>query len=124
MALLLPPVIRPYWSVLLKEKASAPAHRDWEFSSDPFAAQKEVENRQKKRQDVQTANGNASGAQVAGRYDESVQGNGRMAENGGGSGPKRGWANVPEVKMTVSQRELAEDVIRKVGHLVAKYGIA
>jgi hypothetical protein len=55
MAMTLPPTIRPYWSELLAEKGSAPAHREWEWNADPFAAKKEVEDRQAKKADKERA---------------------------------------------------------------------
>lgn len=106
MAMLLPPTIRPYWSVLTKEKAQAPAHRDWEYSSNPFDARKEVENRQHKREEKQ---------QQQQQVQATIAAGGELDHRARETRIKRGWENVPEVKMTQSQRELVEDVIRRVG---------
>lgn len=108
MAMLLPPAIRPYWSVLTKEKAQAPSHRDWEYSSNPFDARKEVDNRQQKREEKQQVQASIA----AGETDSRA----RTTE----AKVKRGWENVPEVKMTQSQRELVEDVIRRVSEMAAR----
>lgn len=124
MAMLLPPVIRPYWTTLSIEKQKAPPHRDWEWAEDPFAARKEVDSRQQQRKVQQQrqvefkqtfktnggGNGGDDGAvrftpRDAGREDD---GRGRSSKMGGG------WSGVPEVKMTVAQREIVEGVIRKV----------
>jgi ATP-dependent RNA helicase DHX57 len=104
--MVLPPSIRPYWSTLLAEKAAAPAHRDWEWNPDPFAAKKEVETRQEKRREKESKM----------ERDETVQGRvavGSGLTNGHGGG-ERGWKNVPEVKMTQTQREVVEEIIRRV----------
>ena len=103
--MVLPPSIRPYWSTLLAEKAAAPAHREWEWNPDPFAAKKQVEERQAKRKEKLEKIDK----------DETVQGR-KEAGNGmaQASGGERGWKNVPEVKMTQTQREVVEEIIRRV----------
>lgn len=103
--MVLPPSIRPYWSTLLAEKAAAPGHRDWEWNPDPFAAKKEVEARQEKRREKVEKM----------ERDETVQGR-KETGNGivQGHGGERGWKNVPEVKMTQTQREVVEEIIRRV----------
>lgn len=108
LSMVLPPSIRPYWSTLLAEKAAAPAHRSWEWSPDPFTAKKEVEARQEKRRERE--------AKVD-QYDDTVAGkvvNGAERTHG-----ERGWKNVPEVKMTQTQREVVEEIIRRVRGVVA-----
>jgi ATP-dependent RNA helicase DHX57 len=105
LAMVLPPSVRPYWSTFLAEKAAAPAHRDWEWNPDPFAAKKEVETRQEKKREKENKM----------ERDETVQG--RVAVGSGitnGHGGERGWKNVPEVKMTQTQREVVEEIIRRV----------
>lgn len=103
----LPPSIRPYWTTLTAEKASAPPHRAWEWSADPFAAKKEVESRQEKRKEKEKAieegtNGSAGGS-----------GRATPAGNGGGGGG-RSWEGVPEVRMAPTMREHVEGTVRKV----------
>ena len=80
MAMTLPPVIRPYWSTLTAEKASAPAHRDWEWDDDPFKAKHEVEARQgkKKAKDEKASqNGNGNGEEAQNRRCGQFQGTDR-----------------------------------------------
>lgn len=123
MAMLLPPVIRPYWSDLLAEKAKAPAHRDWEWAEDPFAARKEVDSRQEKKKEQQVRqaefkHGLKSGTALDdGNAMFVAKGTQVKEDDGRGRGAKGGlgWSGVPEVKMTVPQREIVEAVIRKVG---------
>lgn len=96
--MVLPPAVRPFWSTLLAEKAAAPAHRSWEFSADPFAAKKEVEGRQEKRREKEAAR-------------EEAEKGGEVRNGASGA---REWGNVPEVKMTQTQREVVEEIIRRV----------
>lgn len=140
MGMILPPSIRPYWSHLLAEKHQSPPHRAWEYSSDPFAAKREVEKRQAVRvsgakQRALAAGGGAgdgkgggggAGAGAGGRdgWDDgfaagaAAAGNGNTRESaGGGGGGGRGWNHVPEVKMSQNQREVVEGVIRSVSLL-------
>jgi len=114
MALTLPPTIRPYWTTLLAEKASAPDHRDWEWAADPFAAKHEVEARQKKKADKDAAKVN-DGESGAG----SARGSGRStpAAQDGSRGGKQ-WEDAPEVRMAPALREMVEDTVKKVGNQV------
>lgn len=108
MAMTLPPSIRPYWSTLTAEKAAAPAHRAWEWSPDPFAAKKEVEERQNKRKekDEKTAAAGGSGTSTPAS---------RGTASGGASGPGgKSWDSAPEVRMAPGLREMVEGVVRKV----------
>lgn len=109
MAMTLPPSIRPYWTTLTAEKASAPPHRAWEWSADPFAAKKEVEGRQEKRKEKEKAieEGSAGGSGGG-----SGSGRATPATNGGGGG--RSWEGVPEVRMAPTLREHVEGTVRKV----------
>lgn len=89
------------------EKASAPDHRAWEWSSDPFAAKKEVDSRQEKRKEKEKAKEEGN--------DNHGGGGGRTNGNGGaGGGGGRGWEGVPEVRMAPSLREHVEGTVRKV----------
>lgn len=111
----LPPSIRPYWTTLTAEKASAPPHRAWEWSPDPFAAKKEVDNRQEKRKEKEKAieegaNGNGGGG-------SGGSGRATPASNVGGGG--RSWEGVPEVRMAPTLREHVEGTVRKVSTNIA-----
>lgn len=99
----LPPVIRPYWSQLQAEKAAAPEHRAWEYAADPFAARKEVDDRQARRKEKEKETVKDS--------DSSRPGSGTVTPMGG-----RGveWARAPEVKMSGSLREMVEGTVKKV----------
>jgi ATP-dependent RNA helicase DHX57 len=100
--MVLPPTVRPFWSTLLAEKAAAPAHRAWDFAADPFAAKKEVEQRQEKRKQNEVKR-------------EEAEKSGEVRNgNGNGNGGGREWGNVPEVRMTQTQREVVEEIIRRV----------
>ncbi|WWD09835.1 hypothetical protein V865_007963 [Kwoniella europaea PYCC6329] len=110
MAMTLPPSIRPYWSTLTAEKAAAPPHRSWEYDPDPFAAKKEVEDRQNKKKNKEAARE----AEVDGRS-AGPSGRGtpvaREANQGGGG---TAWDRAPEVKMASSLRETVEATVRKM----------
>lgn len=101
LALTLPPVIRPYWSELLADKAAAPGHREWEWREDPFAARKEVEERQKaaERKAEQKAEKKEDGE------------SGKSTPEGG---RKRQWDEAPEVRMAPALREMVEGAVKKV----------
>ncbi|WWC89843.1 uncharacterized protein L201_004771 [Kwoniella dendrophila CBS 6074] len=112
MSMTLPPSIRPYWSTLTAEKAASPAHQAWEYEPDPFAAKKEVEDRQNKKKDKEAAkeagniaNGNGTGT--------SGRGTPVSREVTGGAGGSA-WERAPEVKMASSLRETVEATVRKM----------
>lgn len=107
MAMILPPSIRPYWTTLTAEKASAPDHRAWEWHPDPFAAKKEVDSRQEKRKEKEKAKEEGGDATGGG------SGRGTPASNGTGGGG-RSWEGIPEVKMAPGLREHVEGTVRKV----------
>lgn len=111
----LPPSIRPYWSQLQADKASAPDHRAWEWSEDPFKAKKEVESRQERKKEKEAVrNGN-------GHHDASGSSGGRPpAVSDGGKGGVQ-WSRAPEVKMSGSLREMVEGTVRKVCPLPSQY---
>ena len=118
MAMTLPPSIRPYWSELTAEKATAPAHRAFEWYPDPFEAKKEVEERQTKKKAKDEAvkeaikNGSAGDASAGGA---SASNGGKNRNAGGQNAPGgREWADVPEVRMAPLLRESVEGVVRKV----------
>lgn len=106
MSMTLPPSIRPYWSELTIQKAAAPAHRAWEYNPDPFAAKKEVTDRQGKRKEKE-------------EKDKEVGSSGETGEAEGAKGSGgRGWDNAPEVKMAASLREMVEGTVRKVSNKI------
>ena len=108
----LPPSIRPYWSTLTAEKAAAPPHQAWQWNPDPFAAKKEVEDRQNKRKEKEEAKVTTNGDQSGSRSGTSTPrgGGGSAAVAPGG----REWEGVPEVRMAPGLRETVEGVVRKV----------
>nr|XP_019013814.1 ATP-dependent RNA helicase A [Kwoniella pini CBS 10737]OCF52595.1 ATP-dependent RNA helicase A [Kwoniella pini CBS 10737] len=110
MSMTLPPSIRPYWSTLTAEKAAAPAHQSWEYDSDPFAAKKEVEDRQTKKKDkeaVKEAQTQGTISNTTGRGTPVVK---EASQGGGGAA----WERAPEVKMASSLRETVEATVRKM----------
>jgi hypothetical protein len=107
MAMTLPPSIRPYWTTLTAEKANAPEHRAWEWNTDPFAAKKEVDNRQEKRKEKEKAKEEGEDGHGGGSS------RGASASNGTGGGG-RAWEGVPEVRMAPGLREHVEGTVRKV----------
>lgn len=116
MAMTLPPSLRPYWSQLLLEKKNAPEHRDWEWMEDPFEAKKIVDSRQSKKRE-QVERQAEFKRSIGGDFSVAPAQAGREVDHmrtGGGGGMGRGWTGVPEVKMTVAQREVVEGVVRKV----------
>ena len=107
ISLTLPPYFRPYWTLLLVDKATAPPHRAWEFTTDPFTAKKAVEQRQDKRlAETTRREGLAAGDNSSGRSTPSSSG-------GGGTVMLSGeWERAPEVRMAPALRELVEETIR------------
>ncbi|OCF55941.1 ATP-dependent RNA helicase A [Kwoniella mangroviensis CBS 10435] len=110
MAMTLPPSIRPYWSTLTAEKAAAPPHRSWEYDPDPFAAKKEVEDRQNKKKDKEAAREAEVDCRSAGPSGRGTP-VAREANQGGGG---TAWDRAPEVKMASSLRETVEATVRKM----------
>jgi hypothetical protein len=115
MALTLPPTIRPYWTMLLAAKASAPEHQDWEWAADPFAAKHEVETRQKKKADKDTAKANGDAGGGGGGGGGSARGSGRSTPAQDGSRGGKQWEEAPEVRMAPALREMVEETVKKVG---------
>lgn len=96
--LVLPPGPRDYWNELAAEHKNAPEHMKWMYSADPFAARREVDDRQ---------------AKSAKKREEPT-------ETVDTRGPKdlpasAEFSQAPEVKMASSLRELVEDAVKKVG---------
>ncbi|WWD16188.1 hypothetical protein CI109_100613 [Kwoniella shandongensis] len=113
MAMTLPPSIRPYWTTLTAEKAASPPHQAWEYSTDPFAAKKEVEDRQSRKKEKEVAreqeNGGAGGS-GSGRGTPTT----RSGGGGGGGGGGYEWERAPEVRMAPALREMVEGTVRKM----------
>ncbi|KAJ7675357.1 P-loop containing nucleoside triphosphate hydrolase protein [Mycena rosella] len=102
----LPPGPRKYWEELAVEHNNSPEHQKWMYDADPFAARKEVEQRQAQ---VISKRRDETKPQAPG---ESVEATLR------GSEPRRPeasgeFAQAPEVRMAGSLRELAEDAIKQ-----------
>ncbi|KAJ7878638.1 P-loop containing nucleoside triphosphate hydrolase protein [Mycena leptocephala] len=97
LKMVLPPGPRQYWDVLATEHNNAPEHQKWMYSADPFAARKEVDQRQaqtiSKRRDEATP-----------RSGESVEATLRVSKE---------FAEAPEVRMAGTLRDLAEDAIKQ-----------
>lgn len=105
MAMTLPPVIRPFWSELLADKAAAPPHREWEWNADPFAAKKEVEERQAKKKDKE---------EKAAAVEAGASGRNTPAQAPDGRKHGRAWEEAPEVRMAPQLREMVEGVVKKM----------
>jgi hypothetical protein len=104
----LPPGPKQYWEELAVEHRNAPEHQKWMYEADPFAARKEVDQRQ-----AQVISKRRDEANVQRPAAESVEATLR------GSEPRRPvasgeFAQAPEVRMAASLRELAEDAIKQV----------
>ncbi|KAJ6575382.1 P-loop containing nucleoside triphosphate hydrolase protein [Mycena capillaripes] len=101
----LPPGPRQYWDALATEHSNAPEHQKWMYSADPFAARKEVDQRQAqaitKRRDVAVAAPTES-------VEESVRGSEPRRPAASGE-----FAEAPEVKMAGELRDLAEEAIKQ-----------
>ncbi|CAK5280316.1 unnamed protein product [Mycena citricolor] len=100
----LPPGPREYWNQLAAEQAKCPEHQKWMYAADPFAAKKEVEERQsqslRKRQEV------------AAPAPESIE----DLQRGSAPRPPAAtgeFAQAPEVKMAGALRDLTEDAIKQ-----------
>ncbi|KAF8445690.1 P-loop containing nucleoside triphosphate hydrolase protein [Boletus edulis BED1] len=91
----LPPGPREYWSELAAQHKTVPEHQRWMYDADPFAARKEVEERQ---------------AKAAQKKDQKVTG---FRENTLKSSNSPEFTQVPEVRMSSTLRDLVEDTVKK-----------
>lgn len=91
----LPPGPREYWSELAAQHKAAPEHQKWMYDADPFAARKEVGERQAKA--VQKKEEKVPGLQ--GDIHKSL------------ISPE--FTRAPEVKMSSTLRDLVEDTVKK-----------
>ncbi|KAF8215940.1 P-loop containing nucleoside triphosphate hydrolase protein [Mycena galopus ATCC 62051] len=89
----LPPGPRNYWDTLAAEHNNVPEHQKWMYNPDPFAARKEVEQRQ-----VQAL-----------KRQEQLTGPEPRPNNV----VSKEFADAPEVKMASALRELAEEAIKQ-----------
>lgn len=96
----LPPGPREYWNELAAEHKNAPEHTKWMYDADPFAARREVDERQakaaKKREE---ADANRAGSSSSSRHHQT---------------PVSGeFAQAPEVRMASSLRDMVEEAVKK-----------
>lgn len=94
----LPSGPREYWAQLEQEHKAAPEHQKWMYNPDPFAAMKEVEERQLKNAKHREELSSHSSSQ-------NVRGKGSL----GGD-----LTGTVEIKMSSSLRELVEHAIKQV----------
>ncbi|KIY51989.1 P-loop containing nucleoside triphosphate hydrolase protein [Fistulina hepatica ATCC 64428] len=88
----LPAGPRDYWNELVAEHRDIPEHLKWQYAADPFAARREVDERQ---------------AKAAARREKKQEDDARP------SGPTREFSNAPEVFMSNSLRDVVEDAVKK-----------
>ncbi|KAG8960615.1 hypothetical protein FRC03_006323 [Tulasnella sp. 419] len=103
--LVLPPEPRKYWMQLAEEHKKAPDHQAWQYSTDPFAARKEVYERQQKaaeKRRLQEQEPESSGLEEAGFSRKNVQ------------QATKEYEKAPEVMMASSLREMVESTIKKM----------
>ncbi|KAL0068598.1 putative ATP-dependent RNA helicase ucp12 [Marasmius tenuissimus] len=86
-----------YWNELAVEHKNAPEHQKWMYDADPFAARKEVEDRQARA--AEKRSGSSSKAEGSSR--------------GTSGGSSNEFSQAPEVRMATSLRESVEDAIKK-----------
>ncbi|KAH7923230.1 P-loop containing nucleoside triphosphate hydrolase protein [Leucogyrophana mollusca] len=100
----LPAGPRDYWNELATEHASIPDHQKWMYDADPFAARREVDERQAKaaqRREIKESD------QDSGERQNTVSSE---------------FAHVPEVKMAGELRDLVEDVVKKASAVFSANG--
>ncbi|KIJ21992.1 hypothetical protein PAXINDRAFT_159969 [Paxillus involutus ATCC 200175] len=95
----LPPGPREYWSELAAEHKAAPDHWRWMYEADPFAARREVDERQ------------AKAAQKKEERASDHQGDSHK------SSVSPEFAQAPEVKMSSGLRDLVEETVKKASAL-------
>ncbi|KAF7307178.1 Dead deah box [Mycena indigotica] len=99
---ILPPGPRQYWDTLAQEHNRCPEHQKWMYAADPFAAKKEVEQRQaqalKKREEPKTST----------TIEQTIRGSAPRVP-----APSGEFAKAPEVKMAGTLREIAEDAVKQ-----------
>ncbi|KAG8925227.1 hypothetical protein FRC02_009818 [Tulasnella sp. 418] len=90
---------------LAEEHKKAPDHQAWQYSTDPFAARKEVDERQQKaaeKRRLQEQEPESSGLEGAGFSRKNVQ------------QATKEYEKAPEVMMASSMREMVESTIKKM----------
>ncbi|EEB93547.1 hypothetical protein MPER_07778, partial [Moniliophthora perniciosa FA553] len=83
-----------YWNELANEHKNAPEHQKWMYDADPFAAKKEVEERQ---------------ARAAEKRAEAVT----SPSNSQRTTASNEFSQAPEVRMASSLRDMVEDAIKQ-----------
>lgn len=109
LRLVLPPEPRRYWDELVEEHKKAPDHQAWQYSPDPFAAKKMVEERQteaQKRRDEREASKAELDMDSQGLPSTSLAPTVRVNT--------KEFDRAPEVRMASALRELVEAAISKV----------
>ena len=91
----LPPGPREYWSELAAQHKVAPEHQKWMFDADPFAARKEVGERQTKATRM--------------KEQKAIDLQGDMHK----SSISPEFTRAPEVRMSSALRDLVEDTVKK-----------
>ncbi|KAF8560131.1 P-loop containing nucleoside triphosphate hydrolase protein [Imleria badia] len=91
----LPPGPREYWTELALQHKAAPEHQKWMYDADPFAARKEVEERQAKAAQKKEE-------KVAGFQGDTLK-----------SSISPEFTRAPEVRMSSALRDLVEDTVKK-----------
>ncbi|KAK7058527.1 putative ATP-dependent RNA helicase ucp12 [Paramarasmius palmivorus] len=92
-----------YWNELANEHKNAPEHLKWMYNVDPFAAKKEVEERQ---------------ARAAEKRAEASTGPSDRRP----AGPSNEFSHQPEVRMAGSLRDMVEDAIKQAMSLYPEAG--
>ncbi|KAJ7293075.1 P-loop containing nucleoside triphosphate hydrolase protein [Mycena rebaudengoi] len=102
----LPAGPRKYWDELAVEHKNSLDHLKWMYEADPFAARKEVEERQSKagQRRIQVAASAGEGADSTSFKSSEPRQNTTVSAE---------FAQAPEVKMASALRDLAEDAIKQ-----------
>ncbi|KAJ7040354.1 P-loop containing nucleoside triphosphate hydrolase protein [Mycena alexandri] len=100
----LPPGPRQYWDILAAEHNNCPEHQKWMYNADPFAARKEVDQRQAQAMSKKRDESTPAGGSV-----EPL----RSSEPRHTAAASGEFAQAPEVKMAGALRDLAEDAIKQ-----------
>ncbi|KAF7303226.1 Dead deah box [Mycena kentingensis (nom. inval.)] len=100
---ILPPEPRKYWELLAQEQSNCPEHQKWMYAADPFAAKKEVEQRQ-----TQALKKREQAAPRVESVEDTIRGSAPRPAEATGE-----FAKAPEVKMAGTLRELTEEAIKQ-----------
>ena len=124
LQLVLPPGPRDYWNELAAEHKVAPPHLHWLYAADPFSAKKGQDEQKAKSKDAPTTSGPRYAAGPSGATKGLHEQKAKFQDAPTTSGLRRinvtTTANAnPEVKMATSIREAVEEIIKKVGQIMA-----